>query len=204
MTASVLLTATEAHVITGVALKTVHKLIDERLGPPLVRRNHRERRLTVPGAVCVKLDRALPSYLPVALRKNLYRSIGRAPQRSVFEIDDGPVRHVVDIRPVEAEIGRALTRYRKAMSLIVEDPEVQGGAPTFKGTRLLVQHIASLLKQGVPPEELREDYPRLTEPMIEAARIFTAAHPKRGRPRPPPWRGRKPLVVQILPPATGT
>ncbi len=202
MAEPILLTPNEAHVITGVPLKTVHKLIDERLGPPLVRRSRRERRLTVPGVVCVKLDRALPSYLPVAVRKSLYRSIGRAPQRSVFEIDDGPLRHVIDIRPVEAEIGKALSDYRKAMSLIVEDPEIQGGAATFKGTRLLARHVASLLKQGVSLEELREDYPRLTEPMIQAARIFAIAHPQRGRPKPPPWRDRKPLAVQMLPPAS--
>jgi uncharacterized protein (DUF433 family) len=169
----------------------------------LVRRGRRERRLTIPGAVCVKLDRALPNYLPVTVRKSLYRSIARAPQRSIFEVGDGALRHVVDIRPVEAEVGQALSRYRKAMSLIVEDPDIQAGAATFKGTRLLVRHIASLLKQGVPVAELREDYPRLTEPMIEAAGLFALAHPKRGRPTPPPWRGAKPASIRVIRPAAG-
>ncbi|HJQ59610.1 MAG TPA: DUF433 domain-containing protein [Vineibacter sp.] len=204
MPETVLLTAAETHAITGVPLKTVHKLIDERLAPPLVRRGRRERRLTLPGAVCVKLDTTLPSYLPVALRRSLYRAIGRTPQRLVFEIGAGPVRHVVDIRPVESDVGKALSRYRRAMRLIVEDPEIQGGAATFKGTRLLVHHIAALLRHGTSREELREDYPRLTEAMIEAARIFAIAHPKRGRPKPPPWRGRKPLAMQVVPAAPST
>ena len=88
--------------------------------------------------------------------------------------------------------------YRKAMRLIVEDPEIQGGAATFKGTRMLVHHIAGLLQQGVPEAELREDYPNLTEEMIKAAHIYVQAHPRRGRPRKPAWRNAKPLTSRLV------
>jgi site-specific recombinase XerD/uncharacterized protein (DUF433 family) len=60
-------------------------------------------------------------------------------------------------------------------SLIVGDPAIQGGAPTFRGTRLLVDHISSLLDQGVSLAELQEDYPRLTAEMVDAARAHAAA-----------------------------
>ena len=85
-------------------------------------------------------------------------------------------------------------RYRRAAALIVEDPDVQGGAATFRGTRLLVHHVADLLDQGVPEAELREDHPRLTPEMIEVARIYAKAHPRRGRPRKPAWRTRAPAA----------
>ncbi len=38
---------------------------------------------------------------------------------------------------------------RHSKEIIVEDPDVQGGVPTFKGTRIPVYQIAGLLKQGV-------------------------------------------------------
>jgi uncharacterized protein (DUF433 family) len=81
-----------------------------------------------------------------------------------------------------------IASYRRAMKLIVEDPGVQGGAATFKGTRILVHHVADLVSQGATDAELREDYPRLTRDMIAAAAIYAKSHPRRGRPRQPPWR----------------
>lgn len=78
--------------------------------------------------------------------------------------------------------------YRDAMQLIVEDAAIQAGAATFRGTRILVHHIADLIAQGVGEAELREDYPRLTPEMIAAAPIYARLYPDRGRPREPAWR----------------
>jgi hypothetical protein len=47
--------------------------------------------------------------------------------------------------------------------------------------------------RGVAEAELREDYPHLTLAMIEAARIYVQAHPRRGRPRKPAWRNARPV-----------
>jgi uncharacterized protein (DUF433 family) len=78
------------------------------------------------------------------------------------------------------------------MKLIVEDPSIQGGAATFKGTRILVHQIADLISHGATEAELREDYPRLTRAMITAAAVYSKAHPRRGRPRKPTWRNNEP------------
>lgn len=77
---------------------------------------------------------------------------------------------------------------REAMELIVEDAAVQGGAATFRGTRILVHQVADLLAQGAGEAELREDFPRLTPQMLRAAPIYAQAHPGRGRPLSPAWR----------------
>lgn len=79
-------------------------------------------------------------------------------------------------------------QYRAAMRLIVQDDAIQGGAATFRGTRILVRQIADLIAQGVDAAELFQDYPRLTPEMIDAARIFAARHPEQGGPRGPAWR----------------
>jgi uncharacterized protein (DUF433 family) len=89
-----------------------------------------------------------------------------------------------------------IARYRKAMSLIIDDPNIQAGAATFKGTRILVHQVADLVSQGATERELREDYPRLTREMIAAATVYAKSHPRRGRPRRPSWRSGKPLSVR--------
>ena len=74
------------------------------------------------------------------------------------------------------------------MALIVEDEAIQGGAATFRGTRILAHQIADLLAQGADEAELREDYPRLTPAMLAAAPVYARAIPRLGRPKAPSWR----------------
>lgn len=73
------------------------------------------------------------------------------------------------------------------MALVVEDPDIQGGAATFKGTHILVQPIAQWLAQGADEAELFQDHPRLTQKVIEAARLYATMHPNRGHVRKPGW-----------------
>lgn len=87
---------------------------------------------------------------------------------------------------------------RQSKKIIVEDPDVQGGIPTFKGTRIPVYQIAGLLRQGVAEKELRQDYPHLTAEMIGAARIYVQTHPRGGGPRKPNWRKTKPLTSKLV------
>ncbi len=41
---------------------------------------------------------------------------------------------------------------------IVADDEICGGAPTFKGTRVLVWQVVNLLGAGITMEEILKDY----------------------------------------------
>lgn len=86
----------------------------------------------------------------------------------------------------------------EAMNWIIEDPEIQGGAATFKGTRILVHQVGLLLEQGITEEELREDYPNLTPEMIGAARIYVREHPQRGGAREPAWRSTRPVSSRLV------
>jgi uncharacterized protein (DUF433 family) len=139
----------------------------------------------------------LPKDVPVKVRRFVYRKVGEGTCARV-EYGTKLFSYVVDPRPAAATVGDRMRKYRKAMRLIVEDPQIQGGAATFRGTRLLVHQIAGLLQQGISETELRQDYPHLTRDMIEAARIFVQAHPRRGRPRRPKWRTTKPLGSQLV------
>jgi uncharacterized protein (DUF433 family) len=54
------------------------------------------------------------------------------------------------------------------------DPEVCGGKPCIKGTRLWVALILDFLADGMTEAELLSDYPQLTHPDIIAAIAYGA------------------------------
>jgi len=192
-----LLTPGEAAAVAGVPVKAVYKTVAERLPKASVVRRSGQTFLTHAAVVCVRLDYDLPKDVPIKVRRFVY---GKVRKGSAGRVEYGTslFSYIVDPRPAAAAVEERMQRYRKAMETIVEDPEIQGGAATFKGTRLLVHPIAALLEQGVPEAELREDYPNLTPAMIEAARIFAQAHPRRGRPRKPAWRSTRPLTTKVV------
>lgn len=57
---------------------------------------------------------------------------------------------------------------------IVADSEICHGKPTFKGTRILVSDILELVADGVPAEEIIEEYPGLNREMIKEAQMYAA------------------------------
>ena len=52
---------------------------------------------------------------------------------------------------------------------IVADPEICHGKLTFKGTRIMIWQVLSMLAQGETVEEILEDFPSLTKEHIKAA-----------------------------------
>jgi len=184
---SELFTPVEAGIVAGVPAKAVYKAIRERLPKAAIVRRRGKPHLTKAAVVCVRLDRELPADVPVGIRRAVYRQIGGARLRRL-SCGSGVLSYVVDVPRVARAVQADLARYRNAMALIVEDPEIQGGAAVFRGTRILVRQIADLIAEGASEQELRADYPRLTRRMLAAAHLFAAARPRRGRPRAPTWR----------------
>jgi hypothetical protein len=50
-----------------------------------------------------------------------------------------------------------------------------------------------MLNTGTTEAEILEGYPSLNRQQVELAPLYAQAHPKRGRPAPPPWAGSKPV-----------
>ena len=65
---------------------------------------------------------------------------------------------------------------------IVSDPEILGGVPCFKGTRVTIANVLAAEKE-TPLDELRGAYPFLTAELLELARVYAKARPRVGRPR---------------------
>jgi uncharacterized protein (DUF433 family) len=64
-----------------------------------------------------------------------------------------------------------------ASAEVASDPAVFGGKPTFRGARIPVHLVASLLRDGATDEQVTESYPRLTRQMIRLAPVYAAAYP---------------------------
>ena len=59
-------------------------------------------------------------------------------------------------------------------TLITADPEVLGGKPCIKGTRLSVEFILELFASGATRDEILAAYPQLSPESIEEALRFAA------------------------------
>ncbi len=58
---------------------------------------------------------------------------------------------------------------------IVRDPQVCGGQPIIKGTRVRIKVILDNLAQGVGIDEIAKSYPSLTAEDVQAVISFAAA-----------------------------
>ncbi len=57
---------------------------------------------------------------------------------------------------------------------ITVDPEICGGRPCLRGTRVRVKDVLDLLAAGVSREEILADYPYLEDEDITAALLYAA------------------------------
>jgi uncharacterized protein (DUF433 family) len=57
---------------------------------------------------------------------------------------------------------------------IQADPAIQGGKPVIRGTRLAVDFVLGLLAAGWSREELRQNYPQLSDEALRAVFAYAA------------------------------
>ena len=63
--------------------------------------------------------------------------------------------------------------------LIVINPEIRGGKPCIRGTRITVYDVLEYLAGGMSQSEILADFPTLTAEAIRACLEFAAAREKR-------------------------
>lgn len=65
-------------------------------------------------------------------------------------------------------------RDERMLERIAVDPNVMVGKPVIRGTRIPVALILRMLGQGIPIEDILQEYPRLEEADIRAAVVYAA------------------------------
>jgi uncharacterized protein (DUF433 family) len=63
---------------------------------------------------------------------------------------------------------------QQLLARIVLDPKIMVGKPTIKGTRLTVDFILNLLAHGATFDEIRGEYPGVTDEDIQACLLFAS------------------------------
>lgn len=184
-----LFTPTEAAVLTGLTLKAVNNAIDKKT-ISAVAGEQGGRLLDARALVSLALERRLSDRVAPELRRQVFEALASSP-RSTVSLEGGLVK--IDLREPRREVATSLRDLRRARRLVVSDPEIMGGEPVFRGTRVPVHMIAGLVTQGSTPAELLAGYPRLTAEMIRLAPVYAAAYPLRGRRRRQPWRDNQPV-----------
>lgn len=87
-----------------------------------------------------------------------------------------------EMAALQAEADDCVARYRRGLKRVESRPDVLGGEPVFKGTRLSVRHIGGMVRAGVSELEIRGDYPQLSLDDIAFAGLFARIKPLSERP----------------------
>jgi uncharacterized protein (DUF433 family) len=198
--ARVLANINEAAFVAGVSRQTVNQAIDRgeirgrgREKAIRVETDASGRRVGIAEIIYLSVQHFLsPEARKIVYKKLMGLEIDLDSTPPTIELDDG-VR--LDITGSVAEIRARLEELARIKSLVEENPEIRGGEPMFRGTRIPVQMIASFVQQGVPAPEILEDYPALTVESLVAATRYVELYPRRGRPRQAPWRAQAPTHV---------
>ncbi len=187
-----LFTPAEAAVLTRLSVKAVNNAIDKKTVPATTgrRAGQATRLLDLRALMSLALERRLADRMVPGLRRELFDALIDT-QRSTVSLEGGLIK--VDLREPRRELAAALRELRRARQLVVIDPDILGGEPVFRGTRVPVHAIAAQLAGGETAARVLEAYPRLTAEMVGLAPLYAVAYPARGRPRSQPWREAAPV-----------
>lgn len=95
----------------------------------------------------------------------------------------GDIQVSVECKAFRQKVARNLSAFRWGRRRIVACPDVLGGEPVFRGTRIPLRHVASLFRKGVSEKEVAEDFPALSSRDLAYARLFSRLGERPGRPR---------------------
>ena len=186
-------TPSEAAAVSGVPVKTVHREIDEGPLKPKRRSPGGKRALREQDLFYLAVAKGLDTRLVQLTsegKDKLHDAIvtycrARAPGKREFSLFGGGLS--LDLKRVLDEVRSRLARLERARKMVVEDPEIRGGEPCIRGTRIGAYEIAGMLEQGASEDEILEGYPSLKREQLELARIFAQAYPRKGRPPRHAW-----------------
>ncbi len=95
----------------------------------------------------------------------------------------GDIQVSVQCKAFRQKVAQNLSAFRWGRRRIVSDSEVLGGESVFRGTRIPLQHVASLFRKGISEKEIAQDFPALSSRDLAYARLFSRLGERPGRPR---------------------
>jgi uncharacterized protein (DUF433 family) len=190
------LTIRETAALAGAPKTTVEKALEKGVLRVIVRRRERpggaHRYLSMHAVAYISvIHNAKLADLPIRYKKRIWQELAR------HELDElaslGDVEYMpglkIDVRGLAGESLRRAVRYKQAKEEhLVSDPDILGGTPVIRGTRLTAHAVHGRLAGGESVDDILDDYPQLTREAVETADLYARTHPLRGRPAGRPWR----------------
>ncbi len=175
----------EAAVVSGIGVKAVNNAIDKRIvfavrQPKRAGTRSLMRALSTDDLLRLKLWYEVGGVLSQERRERLFEAILQKPEAKQVRADD---LLIIDVAEARKQIAARAQDLDDAEASVVEDKAVLGGDPVFKGTRVPVRLIASMIADGVEADEILDGYPKLDRRLLSLAVIWATAHPRRGRPK---------------------
>ena len=189
-------TPAQASVLANLPLPAVHKLIERRLIRPrrLGAGRSIQRMLNLQQVLYLRLEAEGVRLLPVSVRRAIAKQIESSLVKDIV-VPGGGSALVIQVKSVRQELDADLKKLERAAEMTVSDPEVMNGAPVYRETRIPVEFIADMVRQGTKIEEILEGYPALNREKVELAPLYVQAFPRRGRPANRPWAKKRPIRV---------
>jgi uncharacterized protein (DUF433 family) len=186
------LTTSEAAVVAGVSIPQIHRIIDEKILPEDLYSTEQMRTFVVDACVLISFYFETAESLTASARLRAIRnalvhcSSWDAWKDCSFE------EHFISVHFLDIWKGvdDRLHKLWKAREAVTQDPEILGGIPVFKGTRVPVYDIAALVDAGTSTERILKSYPSLKDWQVELAPIYARAVPPKGRPKRNPSQAR--------------
>jgi uncharacterized protein (DUF433 family) len=187
-----MLKPSEAAVVACVALRDVNRVIDEHILPEGFFSLDDGRRVTATACTLIAFyfdsakhltsEERLFAIREAASRLHRFRTRALA---SLIE-EDWTVRDeflTIDLAPFVRRTKERMERLAAAREIVVSDPDVLGGAPVVRGTRVPVHDVAASVAAGLKMDRILTAYPSLDSDKVELAAIYAEANPTRGRPK---------------------
>lgn len=186
--ATFMLTRREAVEIAHVPLGALDKAIEQKVVAVHRRRERSWLASEDVGVIALLQNMSLP--LPVTVKRRIRRWVRetepyRTENGSELQLGDALI---VRWSPEASAIVHAAESYaRLREQWIKTDPNIKGGEPVIRGTRIGVRAVAQRIEHGDTIRTLTEDYPHIPAEAFQTACTYAKAHRRRGRP-PRPWR----------------
>ena len=189
-----LFSVNEAAAIAEVSPETIRTALEKKSVTPSHKRKAGKvvrHQFSVGDVLFIKLLAEFPFPLSKQDKHSLAQILARGDRKaspwSIEGLDlvyrSGEVQIFVQCKSLRETIDRNLAAFRWGRRRVVSLPEVLGGEPVFRGTRVPLQHVASLFQKGVSEKEIIEDFPQLSVRDLAFARLFSRFGERPGRPR---------------------
>jgi len=177
------LTPAEAAVIAGVSVRDVHRMIDEHILPDRFFISADTRSFKRQACVFISFYFGSADRLTAEERQRTIALASKirdwAKAKKVVQDDF----LTIDLASFAKRVEDRWKRLGEARAQVVVDPEILGGTPIIRGTRVPVYDVAASVVAGISMERILASYPSLNHEQVELAGLYVEANPQRGRPR---------------------